>query len=66
MIYVRIDYTDGQYSLRQVPKEDIPDWEKSGRKIHSINEPIWDAYLAYLNQCHVWYDLIRRMDEEEN
>lgn len=58
MIKVRIDFADGEFSLVPVGPEE------TGGPIVEMTEAIWRAYLGHLDQCQVWHDLIRRMDDK--
>jgi hypothetical protein len=63
MVYVKIRYADGNYSLRKLSdKAEADAWEKAGQPVYCIQEAIWRAYEAHLDQCQLWYQFICHLD----
>jgi hypothetical protein len=57
MLYIKIDYTDGQYSATLVPNKDGPD-------VYPIQEGVYEAYVNWLNQGQVFDALFNSMENE--
>lgn len=63
MVYVKIGYADGAYSLHKLDdKAEAVAWEKAGHPVYYLQEAIWRAYEAHLDQCQLWYEFICHID----
>ena len=59
-MYVRIDWSDGQYTLTR-GTEEKPLVITNSNVVH-VSEEFWKRYEAHCAECRFWYEIISTLD----
>lgn len=66
MIYIRLDYTDGQYyPHRYYTEQEAKEAKAAGSEIVTVREEIWHAWVEHLNQRIVFDTLWLSLDNAQ-